>query len=172
MRISRFNMGQESVVFANVREEICQFWRERSLLTMKFLWRFYWILKRKVYLAKMNSLPKHHGAGSQRRGAQCSCIGCIGLRPALAPSVCRRLSCVKCDECFCIQFWFLGFILGLTSFPIGSSLFSICSPAAVLYFCCFKTSYCCRGFTFWYNDTNRMISHFICFCKLSRDFKF
>jgi len=32
---------------------------------------------------KMNSLRKHHGAGSQRRGAQCSCVGCIGLRPAL-----------------------------------------------------------------------------------------
>jgi len=39
--------------------------------------------QRKVYLAKMNNLPKHHGAGPQRRGAQCSCIGCIGLRPAL-----------------------------------------------------------------------------------------
>jgi len=32
---------------------------------------------------KRNNLPKHHGAGPQRRGAQCSCIGCIGLRPAL-----------------------------------------------------------------------------------------
>ena len=31
----------------------------------------------------MNNLPKHQGAGPQRRGAQCSCIGCIGLRPAL-----------------------------------------------------------------------------------------
>jgi len=39
-----------------------------------------YVLKRKVYLAKMNNLPKHHGAGLQRRGAQCSCIG---LRPAL-----------------------------------------------------------------------------------------
>ena len=50
---------------------------------MKSLWRFYCILKRKVYLAKMNNLPKHHGVGPQRRGAQCSCIGCIGLRPVL-----------------------------------------------------------------------------------------
>jgi len=50
---------------------------------MKFIRRFYWILKHKVYLAKMKSLPKHHGAGPHRRGAQCSCIGCIGLRPAL-----------------------------------------------------------------------------------------
>ena len=25
---------------------------------MKFIWRFYWILKRKVYLAKMNHLPQ------------------------------------------------------------------------------------------------------------------
>jgi len=50
---------------------------------MKFIWRFYWFLKRKVYLAKMNNLPKHHGAGLQKRGAQCCCIGCIGLRPAL-----------------------------------------------------------------------------------------
>ena len=40
----------------------------------------------KVYLANMNNLPKHHGAGHQRRGAQCSCIGCIGVRPALAAS--------------------------------------------------------------------------------------
>jgi len=32
---------------------------------------------------KMNNLPKHHARGPQRRGAQCSCIGCIGLRPAL-----------------------------------------------------------------------------------------
>jgi len=31
----------------------------------------------------MNDLPKHHGAGPRRHGAQCSCIGCIGLRPAL-----------------------------------------------------------------------------------------
>jgi len=31
----------------------------------------------------MNNLLKHHGAGSQRRGTQCSCIGCIGLRLAL-----------------------------------------------------------------------------------------
>jgi len=29
---------------------------------MKFIWRLYWILKRKVYLAKVNNLPKHHGA--------------------------------------------------------------------------------------------------------------
>jgi len=48
---------------------------------MKFIWRFYWILKRKVFLAKMNN---HHGAGPQRRRAQCSCIGCIGLRPAVS----------------------------------------------------------------------------------------
>jgi len=32
---------------------------------------------------KMNNLSKHHGVGLQRCGAQCSCIGCIGLRPAL-----------------------------------------------------------------------------------------
>jgi len=32
----------------------------------------YTILERKEYLAKMNNLPKHHGAGS-----------CIGLRPTL-----------------------------------------------------------------------------------------
>jgi len=50
---------------------------------MKFIWQFYWILKRKVYLSKMNNLPIHHGAGPQKRGAQCSCIGCIGLRSAL-----------------------------------------------------------------------------------------
>jgi len=32
----------------------------------------------------MKYIPKHHGVGPQRRGAQCSCIGYIGLRPALA----------------------------------------------------------------------------------------
>ena len=26
-------------------------------------WRFQWILKRKLYLAKMNNLPRHQGAG-------------------------------------------------------------------------------------------------------------
>jgi len=31
----------------------------------------------------VNNLPKHHGAGLQKRVAQCCCIGCIGLRPAL-----------------------------------------------------------------------------------------
>ena len=36
----------------------------------------------------MNNLPKHHDAGPYRRGAQCSCIGFIGLRPALVPIVC------------------------------------------------------------------------------------
>jgi len=74
---------RELSTFANVREEICYFWRVRSLLTMKFMWRFYWILERKVYLTKMNNLPKHHGAGPQETRAQCSSIGCIGLRPAL-----------------------------------------------------------------------------------------
>jgi len=43
--------------------------------------------KCKVYLAKMNNLPKHHGAGPQRRGAQCGCIGCIDLRPALLVTI-------------------------------------------------------------------------------------
>jgi len=32
---------------------------------------------------KNEHLPKHHGARPQRCGAQCSCIGCIGLKPAL-----------------------------------------------------------------------------------------
>jgi len=41
------------------------------------------ILVRKEYLAKINNLLKHHGAGPPRRGAQCSRIGCIGLRSAL-----------------------------------------------------------------------------------------
>ena len=30
---------------------------------MKFICRFYWILKRKVYLEKMNKLPKHQDTG-------------------------------------------------------------------------------------------------------------
>jgi len=29
--------------------------------------------------SKINNLPKHHGARPQRRRAQCSCIGYIGL---------------------------------------------------------------------------------------------
>jgi len=48
---------------------------------MKFIDRFYLIRERKEYLAKMNNLPKLHGPGPHRRGAQCSCIG---LRPALS----------------------------------------------------------------------------------------
>jgi len=46
------------------------------------------ILVHKEYLAKINNLPKHHGAGPQRRWAQCSRIGCIGLRPALPGANC------------------------------------------------------------------------------------
>jgi len=38
----------------------------------------------------MNNLPKHYGPGFQRRGAQCSCIGCIGLRPGLHRATGRR----------------------------------------------------------------------------------
>ena len=45
-------LTRELSTFANVREEICWFWRERSLLTMKFIWRFCWILKSKVCLEK------------------------------------------------------------------------------------------------------------------------
>jgi len=41
------------------------------------------ILVRNEYLAKMNNRSKPHGGGPLRRGAQCSRIGCIGLRPAL-----------------------------------------------------------------------------------------
>ena len=82
-QIYRAALTRELSTFANVRDESCSFWRERSLLTMKFIWRFYRILKGEVYPAKMNSLPKHHGAGPQRRGAQFSCISCLGLRSAL-----------------------------------------------------------------------------------------
>ena len=36
---------------------------------MKFILRFYSILKRKVYLANMKNLSKHHGAGpAEARG--------------------------------------------------------------------------------------------------------
>jgi len=34
----------------------------------------------------MNNLTKHHGAGPPEARAQCSCIGWIGLRPALVSS--------------------------------------------------------------------------------------
>ena len=97
-------LTRELSTFANVREEIRWFWRERSLLTMQFIWRFYWILKRKVCLAKMNNLPKHHGAGSQRRGAHCSCIGCIGLRPALCRSRGYRGASVPPKVLICPKF--------------------------------------------------------------------
>ena len=53
------------------------------LLTMRFL-SLFTILVRKEYLAKTNNLPKRYGVGSLRRGAQCSRVGCIGLRPALS----------------------------------------------------------------------------------------
>ena len=36
---------------------------------MIFISRFHWILERKVYLEKMNNLPKHHGPGARKRGA-------------------------------------------------------------------------------------------------------
>jgi len=51
----------------------------------------------RVHLAKMSNLPKHHGAGPQKRGAQCSCIACIGLRPALGSSAIKVLLCVVCS---------------------------------------------------------------------------
>jgi len=41
------------------------------------------ILVRTEYLAGTNNLPKRYGAGPLRRGAQCSRIGWIDLRPAL-----------------------------------------------------------------------------------------
>jgi len=56
-------LTRELSTFANVREEFCWFWRERSLLTMKFIWRFYWILKRKVYLAKWIIYPNTMARG-------------------------------------------------------------------------------------------------------------
>jgi len=81
---------------------------------MKFIWRFYCIPKRKVYLEKINNLPKHHGAGPQRRGAQCSCIGCIGLRPALYARIENRhevrkttfnfLLCIEVQQTFSFHF--------------------------------------------------------------------
>jgi len=55
------------------------------------------ILVPKEYLAKINNLPNHHGAGPPeargplRRGAQCSCIGCIDLRPALVAGILREI---------------------------------------------------------------------------------
>ena len=52
--------------FANVREKFCWLWRERSLLTMKFICRFYWILY------KMNNSTKHHGAGPNAAGSVAS----------------------------------------------------------------------------------------------------
>ena len=56
-QIYRAALTRELSTFANVRDESCSFWRERSLLTMKFIWRFYRILKRKLYLAKWIIYP-------------------------------------------------------------------------------------------------------------------
>ena len=58
---------------------------------MKFIWRFYWILKRKVYLADMNNLPKHHGAGLNTAASVASAYG----RPCVSALVfaCSRQIC-------------------------------------------------------------------------------
>ena len=65
---------RELSTFANVRRS--------SLLTMKFTTEF---SSARCIWQKWATCPNkhHHGAGPQRSGAQCSCIGCIGLRPAL-----------------------------------------------------------------------------------------
>jgi len=76
-------LTREWSTFANFRKEICWFWRERFLLTVKCIWHFYWILKRKVYLAKWIICPNTMARGPRRCGAQCSCIG---LRSALVPT--------------------------------------------------------------------------------------
>jgi len=75
-------------------ENVCQ----RSRRNVLVLTRAFFV-NNEIYMAfllnsqaqgvsgKMNKLPKHHGAGPQRRGTQCSCIGCIGLRPALQKGI-------------------------------------------------------------------------------------
>jgi len=83
-RICSTALTRELTTFANVGEEICSFWRDCSLLTVKFVWPFYWILKRKVYLATWMIYPNTMARGPQRCWAQCSCIG---LRPALVDQV-------------------------------------------------------------------------------------
>ena len=47
----------------------------------------------------MNNYTKHMARGPQRRGAQCSRISCIGLRPALIVSI-RRNDYLQCCEIF------------------------------------------------------------------------
>ena len=42
---------------------------------MTFIWRFYWIIKRNLHLAKMNNLPKHHGAGHHAAASVASAKG-------------------------------------------------------------------------------------------------
>jgi len=69
-------------VFIELEEIYRSFKRDNHLVTMTFK-SLATILERKEHQAKMNNLSNHHGAGPLRRGAQCSCIGCIGLRPAL-----------------------------------------------------------------------------------------
>ena len=55
------------------------------MLTVRIICRFYIILECKECLAKMKQFQtaKHHDVGPPETRAQCSCIGCIGLRPAL-----------------------------------------------------------------------------------------
>ena len=65
----------------------CLFWREHCLLTMRFYKPLLLNLSARS-IWQNEQLSKHmargpRGAGPQRRGAQCSRIGCIGLRPAL-----------------------------------------------------------------------------------------
>jgi len=48
-----------------------QLFKRDNLLTMRFMNRLSWIFELKEYLAKMNNLPKYHGAGPpEARGPQ------------------------------------------------------------------------------------------------------
>jgi len=59
----------------------------------------------------MNNLPKNHGAGPQRRGAQCSCIGCNRLEADPGHnSNGIKLGPPKCDKKDDPQVWAASFL--------------------------------------------------------------
>jgi len=91
-----------------------------------------------VYLAKMNNLLNHHGAGSQRRGTQCSCIGCIGLRPALLAiftdsvvSGCVEVDCQR-QQTYCLRLHFLHFAIANLFMILVASILHRCSCSILL----------------------------------------
>jgi len=56
----------------------------RALYASSEVYRLFLLNYRAQGVSRKNEQPaKRYGRGPQERGAQCSCIGCIGLGPAL-----------------------------------------------------------------------------------------